>query len=253
MIKILILLFVFVFVFILFFLMVEKRCTSKNHRIVCTLTTIPERVDKGRLEKTLESLDRQTLQPNIIILNIPKTTTKGQTYDMEKIQKLVKKYKNIKLNIIETDLGPITKIIPTLEFVRDIDKVVIVDDDIIYDKNIIKTLYEANLPAVGFYGRNNLIWTENKNKTPILTDLLETYGGVMYNGDIIKDMKADQSSICKFQDDIVIGKHLKDKNISPVLINSSHIKIKYNSDGTPQLRDSNLVGGNEVCYNYLFA
>jgi hypothetical protein len=248
MIKILILL-----VFIVLFFIVKNRCISKNHRIVCTLTTIPERVNKGKLEKTLESLHDQILQPDIIILNIPKTTTTGQTYDMEKIHKLAQKYNNVKVNIVEKDLGPITKIIPTLEFIQDDDKVVIVDDDIIYDKNMIKTLYEANLPEVGFYGRNNLIWTDNKKNTPLPTDFLETYGGVMYNGYIIKDLKPDESGICKFQDDIVIGNHLKNKNISPFLINSSHLKIKYNSYGTPQLRDRNLVDGNEICYNYLFS
>lgn len=218
-------------------------------KIFCTLTTIPERIEK--LEKTLKSIGGQTLVPTYIILNIPKKTRKGGLYDMKKIYELAEKYV-VFVNIIEMDLGPITKIIPTLEFVNSGDKIFIIDDDTVYDKNTLKKLYDSKLPAVGFYGRKNLEWHENTTNTPMQMDFLESYGGVLYDADILSGLKPVES--CDSQDDIVIGKHLKNRGINAFIINSKEIKTKSEGDGTPQLRDQNVLGnGNRLCYNTLFS
>ena len=218
--------------------------------IFCTLTTIPERVDDGKLEKTLSSIRNQTLVPNYIILNVPKQTRAGKLYDFEKLDRLADKY-CVFINIIEKDLGPITKIVPTLEFTKPESKIFIVDDDTIYDKNTLKTLYDSNLPAVGFYGRKNLQWFENTTSTPMKMDFLETYGGVLYDANLLIGLEAVFK--CSSQDDIVIGKHLKNRGIDSFIINNSYIQTKSDGSGSPQLRDENLDGkGNEICYNYLF-
>jgi hypothetical protein len=221
---------------------------SVPETIFCSLTTIPERMEK--LEKTLKSIRNQSLNPTHIILNIPQITRKGKTYDKEKISNLANKYK-VFLNVIEKDLGPITKVIPTLEFVKPGDKIFLIDDDTVYDKNTLKRLYDAKLPAVGFYGRKDLAWYENKKDTPIQMDFLETYGGVLYDSDILMGLKP--SEICTSQDDIVIGKHIKDLGVNVFIINNKGIRTKSSGAGTPQLRDENIMGdGNKICYEKLF-
>lgn len=216
--------------------------------IFCSLTTIPERMEK--LEETLKSIRNQSLNPTYIILNIPQTTLKGKIYDIAKISKMADKY-NVFVNIIEKDLGPITKIIPTLEFVKPGNKIFIIDDDTVYDKNTLKKLYDAKLPAVGFYGRKDLVWYENKTDTPVQMDFLETYGGVLYDSELLMGLKQVHS--CEFQDDIVIGKHIKNQGVNVFIINNEGIKTRSEGAGTPQLRDENVLGdGNNICYNLLF-
>ena len=241
-----ILLLLLIVVFIVWILFPKRYAVPEN--IFCTLTTIPERMDK--LEKTLGSIRNQSLQPTYIILNIPTKTRKGGTYDMNRIKILEEKYK-LFVNVVEKDLGPITKIIPTLDFVKSGDKIFIVDDDTVYDKNALKRLYDANMPAVGFYGRKDMIWHENKTDIPMRMDFLETYGGVLYDADILMGLKIVDK--CSSQDDIIIGKRLKDIDINVFIINSKGLSIKSEGDGTPQLRDENVLGnGNHSCYNYLF-
>ena len=202
-----------------------------------------------KLEKTLKSIRGQTLVPKYIILNIPKHTRKGRSYDMEKVSKLAEKY-SVFINVVERDLGPITKIIPTLDFVKPGDKIFIIDDDTVYDKNTLKRLYDSMLPAVGFYGRKNLEWYENKTSIPMKMDFLETYGGVLYDADILTGLKPVDK--CPSQDDIVIGKHLKDRGADVFIIDNTGLDTHSEGDGTPQLRDENVLGnGNKDCYNYL--
>ena len=169
---------------------------------------------------------------------------------MTKITQLAEKYL-VFVNVVENDLGPITKIIPTLDFVKNGDKIFIVDDDTVYGRDALKRLYDAKLPAVGFYGRKNLKWRQNTENIPMKMDFLETYGGVLYDASLLFGLK--QVDKCVSQDDIVIGKHIRDKGVEVFIINNNGINIHSEGDGTPQLRDENVMGnGNENCYNYLF-
>lgn len=226
---------------------------SIPHKIIVTLTTIPERLSCGKLEKTLDSIYNQTLKPDIVIINIPLVTLKGKKYDPVKLKNLEEKYPNIIINRVPDDFGPITKIVPTLKFVNDNDKIVIIDDDVVYDEKMIYKLYNSNLQAVGFCGREgkDLTWYHNFKDTPMLMDFLETFDGVMYSASILKNLKPLTSDECIFQDDIVIGKYLKKNNVPVYIINSTGINNKHDGDGTPELRDINLVDGNKKCIDYL--
>ena len=191
---------------------------NSNGKIICSLSTIPERIEKGTIEKTLKSIDEQTLKPDIIYINISREL-KGKKYDIEKLQNISNKYKNIKINIIEKDMGPITKIIPILKFLNDNDKVILVDDDVKYDSKTFELLYNSNKDAVGFTGlidtRNGYDYIQNvENEKEV--DVLETYHCVLYSASLLKDLdfyNENLGDLCYFQDDIKLSKYFSEKGI----------------------------------------
>jgi hypothetical protein len=230
-----------------------KNIRKPESKIYVSLTTIPERITSGKLKILLDSLAYQSLKPHIIYINIPTITLKGSVYDLEVLRNLISNYDNVQLNIVEQDLGPITKVIPVLSFVNDDDYIILVDDDMKYDRDMIKTLYDCQLDSVGFTGRKRLIYLSNV-KCPLEVDFIETFDGVLYRAGLLKGLREYNDKLqesCIFQDDIKIGKFLQNNNI-PRYIIPHNLKNTHDGKGTPQLRDSNLIFGNLKCYNQLW-
>ena len=102
-----------------------------------SFTTIPTRI--GNISKVLDSISNQMLQPDKIIINIPKYCIRlKKFYNFKKIEKIIENSKlKDKVIINKTrDYGPITKIYPIikLDFIKNDDMIIIIDDDIDYDK-----------------------------------------------------------------------------------------------------------------------
>ena len=105
-----------------------------------TFTTIPSRLKT--LKKTIESIEKQTLKPNKIFLNIPYNY---QRFPNSKI--LDTDLKNLETKLLEisrcNDFGPATKIMGSLKKVKKYDCSIIIDDDHIYDKKFCEILINA--------------------------------------------------------------------------------------------------------------
>jgi len=111
-------------------------CYDKVH---VSLTTIPERVDN--LCETLDSIEKSLYPFDSIIINIPKKCLRSEKeYNLNKIRDYAKKYKNLKINHIQEDLGALSKIVPTLDIVGENDLLVVIDDDRNYKDNHISNL-----------------------------------------------------------------------------------------------------------------
>jgi len=116
-----------------------------------SLTTIPSRLKK--INKTLESLKNQTLRADKIFINIPIyykrfPNTKVSNNFISKI-----KEKNIEVIRCE-DFGPATKLMGSLNKVKKYKCVIILDDDHIYNKNILKILisnFKKNQNCYSFF------------------------------------------------------------------------------------------------------
>lgn len=116
-----------------------------------SLTTIPSRLKK--INKTLESLKNQTLRADKIFINIPIyykrfPNTKVSNNFISKI-----KEKNIEVTRCE-DFGPATKLMGSLNKVKKYKCVIILDDDHIYNKNILKILisnFKKNKNCYSFF------------------------------------------------------------------------------------------------------
>ena len=110
--------------------MIKNFCVS--------ITSIPPRFDS--LEKTLYSIDQQSIRPDIIFLNIPKNFKRFQNIKYD-FKELLNKFKNLKI-INCDDYGPGTKLLGSLNQILNYDFVVLIDDDHIYNKNMLKIFYE---------------------------------------------------------------------------------------------------------------
>ena len=101
--------------------------TTNRSDIVISLTTTPSRITL--LETTLKSLLDQTLPPARIILNVPEISTREQV--AYSIPPALKSLQSLEIHRCE-DLGPGTKLIPTLPRVDADTPILVLDDDRIY-------------------------------------------------------------------------------------------------------------------------
>ncbi len=104
-------------------------------RIVVSLTTVPSRV--ASLHRTLDSLHRQDLVPDAIELNIPRQYSRR---DMGHIA-AADLPKGCALFLQDEDLGPATKVLPTVARYRGQDVMIVYcDDDHEYDPGWLRRL-----------------------------------------------------------------------------------------------------------------
>ena len=137
------------------------------NKYILSFTTIPSRLTQ--IEQTIISLMNQTLKPEKIILNIPKTYNLRfkSTYDENTINMIKEKYRShLVINIIDHDYGPGTKLLGLinsnlLDLYSKDTYIVLVDDDLIYNPNLLqyfddlnKKDYDNKITAASFYCYN---------------------------------------------------------------------------------------------------
>jgi len=117
-----------------FKLKILKYIKEKNQlqKYAISFTTTQIRIPK--IIPMLDSITKQTIQPNIILLNIPKSIVVP-----DKISEYCKT-NDITINFLNNDYGPATKLLGALKYsnINDYDVIITVDDDICYPKTMIK-------------------------------------------------------------------------------------------------------------------
>lgn len=209
--------------------------SSDRPRVVISLTTSPKRITK--LDSTLQSLLRQTSQPDIIQINIPHIFKRtNQTFpSLDTLPFL----DDPLIRVVRCeDVGPATKLLPTLMTERHpATIIIIVDDDTNYPQDMVLRMVEgmAKDPTyiqVGHCGDPLLANSEAdferdygypfgrpsaEHKELCCCQLLEGFGGVAYKRsffnnqtypleDYLKVALAD--SRCFRSDDLVISNYL---------------------------------------------
>ena len=178
-----------------------------KRRVVISMTTIPSRLNK--IAPTLCSILTQNRRVDEIRLNIPYKSMKGDKYH---IPKCFKKFKNIKIHRIETDLGPSTKLLPTLKDERD-SNIIVIDDDMIYGSKLVQKLVYSFIKhkekiVVTYYGCNKRDGKLDRTWKFLQGDeyvyLLFGCGGYILKGDMLPDEVFDYENgpeEAKFVDD----------------------------------------------------
>jgi hypothetical protein len=114
------------------------RAAAENPRradVLVTLTTLPSRVD--RIELTLKSLLRQTVSPRTIRLNVPRVSRREQRPCPIPERLLALR----SVTVVECDdYGPSTKLIPALLEAAPDDRLLVVDDDRVYQPSFIEQM-----------------------------------------------------------------------------------------------------------------
>lgn len=179
-------------------------------RVVVSMTTIPER--NGSLGPTLLSLVEQTRKPNVIAMYLPPGADVPVLPECKDVQ-IVKVRAGI-------DLGPIMKLSAVLDSEPD-TLVVTVDDDIIYDRNWLRTIVDAamNYPddALGFSGWSARSLVEDDQwvfRSPNgYCDVLEGWAGAAYWPRFFKPGVMKIPDSFKFVDDVWISSYLYHQRI----------------------------------------
>lgn len=114
---------------------------------VVSLTTIPSRIDA--MANTLKSLMLQSRAPRRIKLNLPSSSSReGAPYAVPAWLRALKSVEIVSCD----DLGPATKLLPSLQLNPPSQLIVVVDDDRLYPPNLVADLEEAAAkdPAAAF-------------------------------------------------------------------------------------------------------
>ncbi|MBW2384058.1 MAG: glycosyltransferase family 2 protein [Deltaproteobacteria bacterium] len=200
-------------------------------RVVVSLTTIPDRID--RIRPTLNSLLDQTRRPDAIYLNLPNESRReGRGYELPAF---LTEYGPVHVIDCGEDMGPATKLLPTLAREKEPDtRIVVTDDDQIYPRNMIETLVDWNqkLPeavvcARGFcvpagfriHARNTQLGENLGQPEPI--EIIQGSGSYLVRSRYFSEDVFDYSAAPKeafFQDDIWFSAHLARRGIERFVV-----------------------------------
>ena len=115
-----------------------------SQKTYISMTTIPERLKDdwflNNLKRTIGLLENN----QILIINIPKVSLKGEQYIIPDVMDAMQG-KNFIIHYCEKDEGPITKLLPSLrnKEIKDDDIIVVCDDDIVFREDVFKLLEKS--------------------------------------------------------------------------------------------------------------
>jgi len=208
----------------------------KNHSVVITLTTSPLRLAK--ITAVLATLDFTNITKINVVL--PKEYgAKKETYP--EIPTELVNFPKVNIVRIDTDLGPITKMLPTLvKESEDKQAIVIsIDDDVAYPMGMINELiYQkvvkypnavlsmgTSMPFFSEVKEMKKYWPERKQKRP-MCDIVEGWSSVLYSPNVVNtgcmEKVSQLSRKCLLSDDFVISYVLAESKIKRVLINNRY-------------------------------
>lgn len=243
----------------------SKYVPKAEGRTVISLTSTPDRI--GLIGPTIVSLFEQTLRVDEIALNIPLVSRKGISYD---IPKWLQESTVVKIHRVEKDLGPATKVLPTLQREDAGTKIIVVDDDVIYHSNTVRALVSAyesrqnqyedqfnkvhTRSAYTNYGirlRNGRLPTNTKRVWNFFTrsrkvDLLQGFSGFIVTPDMFpKDVFDQQAGPPEAisVDDIWLSGWLKHNGIDIRSVGGTFLQLPLVNMG--KMRSTVSLGGSE--------
>ncbi len=137
---------------------------SSQTRVVISLTTVPERlnqIEEDGIKLVLESICTQNYSNYEVHFNIPfKYMVTGEDYIIPQwVTEIHKKFEHFKIFRTE-DMGPPTKVVPTILRENEETLILVVDDDLVYHPDMINehVKYHEKLPnSVILYDGRSLV------------------------------------------------------------------------------------------------
>jgi hypothetical protein len=248
-------------------------------KIVVSLTTSPKRI--VHIQPVIDSILNQTVHVDKIYLNLPKVYKRNNTR-FEEIPQFIKDNDRIVVNFCD-DLGPATKIIPTVHLEGERTYILSIDDDVYYPPYLLalylsySKIFEDCIITGTTFMRNETvsdkIWFDKivRERCPqfkgCLSDLLEGFSGVLYKrefftndllADFYKNLHVDS---CRYGDDLYLSNLFKKHRTKIVAMNIyishnqfnsqliSPLKYGFESDALHKMKsDSPLHDGNRNNY-----
>lgn len=210
-----------------------------KHKVYITMTTSPTRLK--RIVAVLATLDLSYVDRINVVLP-KKYGRNNEEYNKVDISN-ISKFPKVNIIRIDKDYGPITKMLPTLEQVKDPKTIIIsIDDDVGYSLSMINDLIfnkvvvypDSVLTSMegmilhDYLDLKGGIWPIDEAPVKPYGDLVEGWTGVCYTKDLVtqkclNEMKeiGQLSKDCFFSDDLVISYVLVKNNIKIVRLPDS--------------------------------
>jgi hypothetical protein len=115
-------------------------CYKEKDRIIVTLTSFPQRIDK--LWLVIESIFRQRLKPDKIIIWL--SLDQFDSFDCLPNNLKQQVGRGLEIRLVSNDLRSHKKYYYALKEFPE-DKLILIDDDIFYDSNLIKSLVDCSV------------------------------------------------------------------------------------------------------------
>ncbi len=212
-----------------------------HHKVYVSLTSSPQRLHL--IETVLKTIDLDLVSE--ILLTLPMKYKNTDAY-ADPLPTNIVNFPKVKILRPPTDLGPLSKIVPAIEYVQKIDPqsiVISIDDDIGYPVGIFSELVrfitqnqDKKIKVVGGIGQKASFWhLQPKNikfleicRTSGYCDVVEGFGAIAYVVGAIPTQKmidfSKASSKCKLGDDIVINYALHISGVGRYRIREKYFK-----------------------------
>lgn len=207
----------------------------KDHRVIITLTTSPVRLPK--ICATLATLDLTYVDRINVVL--PKQYgPKKEQY--KSIPAKVRNFPKVHIKRIAKDLGPITKMLPTIKSVRDPKSLVIsIDDDVAYPMGMVNELIYQSVvkhkntvlsmgTSMSFFSEvKNIrkLWPVMRQKKPFV-NIVEGWSSILYLPNLVNTScmikLTELSKQCFLSDDFVISYALAVSGVKMALIDNKY-------------------------------
>jgi hypothetical protein len=228
--------------------------TSIEHRVVVSLTTMPNNMDL--ISPTLESLSNQYFEIDAIYLNLPKKNRRtGEPYP-DVPNSFHEAFPKLVVNKIDLDYGPLTKLAGTLLVENNPNTVVVtVDDDKVYSPFLVQKLvwmsYHRHDIAFGPCGFSFLPVSKPRFISTLVTswvyrgrgrysDELQAVCGIAYRVGMFRnerdpDLKAllDPPKECFTQDDLWIAGVLANLHEIPRILIGGEGRARHLDPSSP--------------------
>jgi len=189
-----------------------------NDPVIITMTTVPARLNTT-LPVALKTLCNLNYDNYELHLNIPmQYALTGEEYEIT--ESFCDAFPKVKIFRVDKDMGPKTKIIPTLQRVKDNELIITADDDIVYNRDLIqyhlKMRKKYPVAAVGFSGTKDgrLVLTP---KEDIEVDILDNYKTASYQKWWFGEDFYKYYALQNWNDDIVVSSYLRDIGVKKIV------------------------------------
>lgn len=210
-----------------------KSKTLFSPRIIVSMTTSPKRIYSCK--HTIDTILNQTVPVDYIHINLPHVFKRDNSR-FTSIPEFLTNNPKVVLNMCE-DLGPATKIVPTVKsnFTNYSDIIISIDDDTSYPPNLVEHLvyYHSFYPNAVLTGTS--LFSNKTSKyidTLLECELLEGFSGVLYKKRFLEDIPIslfDKASVPIYHylsDDLVLSNYLCKKRIKILCLTANNNAIK---------------------------
>lgn len=227
----------------------EVRDYLQKHRVYISLTSDPDRLKI--LPLMINILDTENVHE--IHINLPRKYRNEISYKLEEIRNVEKSNSKVRVFRPPKDLGPVTKILPTLKRIKDPEAIIIsIDDDIVYPYGLINEMIYQKIKypdqiitghgfTFGYYGKtstrqgfnikNRHTWWPQKSQHYPYVDIAEGFGSITYKKSLVDlnllENLNSLSKLCKLSDDLTINYTLAQCNIRRRFINNKYAPNIY--------------------------